>query len=155
MEQKELQQQVNSLNNSYSFFNTYFSGVEIVFFSASVSEDKEVVVNKPFIFVLEVLQQIFDSLYIIYDIDFHFLLGCWEQISNPCWKSSKSNHLIMVTKLHHKILNVIWIKIVCQKIGPYRRICSVHIIAFSQSWSLTFLKSHNLTISQSHTTHYY
>ena len=60
MEQKELQQQVNSLNNSYSFFNTYFSGVEIVFFSASVSEDKEVVVNKPFIFVLEVLQQIFD-----------------------------------------------------------------------------------------------
>ena len=39
--------------------------MEIVFFSASVSEDKEVVVNKPFIFVLEVLQQIFDSLFII------------------------------------------------------------------------------------------
>ena len=117
MEQRELLQQVDCWYYSYSCFTTYFSGVEIVFFSASVSEDKEVVVNKPFIFVLEVLQYIFDSLYIIYDIDFHFHLGCWEQISNPCWTSSKSNHLIMVTKLHHKILNVIWIKIVCQKIN--------------------------------------
>ena len=65
MEQKELLQQVNCLYHSYSCFNRYSSGVEIVFFSASVSEDKEVVVNKPFIFVLEVLQQIFDSLFII------------------------------------------------------------------------------------------
>ena len=67
MEQRELLQQVNCLYNIIHIHISIgvFSGVEIVFFSASVSEDKEVVVNKPFIFVLEVLQQIFDSLFII------------------------------------------------------------------------------------------
>jgi len=38
------------------------TGVEIVFFSASVSEDKEVVVNKPFIFVLEDVESKFPIL---------------------------------------------------------------------------------------------
>ena len=37
------------------FYKLYYLGVEIVFFSSSVEERKKVVVNKPFIFNVQVI----------------------------------------------------------------------------------------------------